>query len=168
MGKVVDTRNIVGNRLNKLTRKQKVLAVSSGGGHWIQLLRLRPILEHYETVYSTVDQHYKTTLNDEPFTTIRDSSFSNLSSIIPSALSALKLVLKIRPDLIISTGAAPGALALAIGKLMGITTVWIDSIANSRRISASGKMVRFFSDLRFSQWPKVAKKENCSYIGNLL
>jgi hypothetical protein len=41
----------------KRTRK-KILAVSSGGGHWIELLRVRPAFEGADVVYVTVRRDY--------------------------------------------------------------------------------------------------------------
>ncbi len=38
------------------------------------------------------------------------------------------LLLKERPDIVITTGAAPGYFCLRLGKLLGARTIWIDSI----------------------------------------
>ena len=43
----------------------------------------------------------------------------------------LGLLLRHRPDVIVTTGAAPGYFALRFGKLLGARTIWIDSMANA-------------------------------------
>lgn len=57
------------------------------------------------------------------------------------------IVLLHRPDIVISTGAAPGFFALLFGKLLGARTIWIDSIANAEQLSVSGQKVKLFADL---------------------
>jgi hypothetical protein len=37
---------------------RKVLAVASGGGHWVQLQRLRPALESHDLAFVTTDSGY--------------------------------------------------------------------------------------------------------------
>ena len=58
--------------------------------------------------------------------------------------------------MVVSTGAAPGLIALPIAKLFGARTVWIDSLANCERLSLSGRIARHFSDLWLTQWPHLA------------
>ena len=53
-------------------------------------------------------------------------------------VEVLFIMLRVRPDVIISTGAAIGYFAFKTGKLMGAKTVWIDSIANVEQMSMGG------------------------------
>ncbi len=39
-------------------RRVRVLAVASGGGHWVQLLRLRPAWEGCDVAYATVHREF--------------------------------------------------------------------------------------------------------------
>ena len=48
-----------------------------------------------------------------------------------------------RPDVIITTGAAPGAMALVFGKLVGARTIWIDGLASADKLLASGRWSAF-------------------------
>lgn len=41
------------------TKRKKVLAISSGGGHFIELIRLEPAFEGHDVVYVTVDEAYR-------------------------------------------------------------------------------------------------------------
>jgi hypothetical protein len=36
---------------HELRSTKKVLAVASGGGHWVQLLRLQPAFVHHKVTY---------------------------------------------------------------------------------------------------------------------
>lgn len=76
--------------------------------------------------------------------------------LIRQVLEILFLVIKLRPDVVISTGAAPGFFALKIGKILGAKTIWVDSIANAEELSLSGQKVRSSADLWLTQWEHLA------------
>jgi len=80
----------------------------------------------------------------------------------------LELVVRNRPDVVISTGAAPGLIALFFGKLSGAHTIWIDSVANSEQLSMSGKIAGRLADLWLTQWKHLAGGEGPQYIGSVL
>ena len=61
------------------------------------------------------------------------------------------------PDVIVSTGAAPGYIALRLGRLLGSRTIWLDSIANVERLSMSGEIVGRHADLWLTQWPQLSR-----------
>ena len=78
------------------------------------------------------------------------------------------VVLRVRPDVVISTGAAPGFFALRFGKLLGARTVWVDSIANAEQMSLAGELARPYSDLWLTQWPHVAEVAGAQFKGSVL
>ena len=84
--------------------------------------------------------------------------------------NCLKVVLIERPKVVISTGAAPGILCCMWAKLLfGSKIVWLDSIANTEKLSMSGRMVRPFANLILSQWPDVAAKyKKVEYVGSVI
>jgi hypothetical protein len=81
----------------------------------------------------------------------------------------LYIILRERPDVIISTGAAPGYFALWIGRrLLGARTIWIDSIANVDRLSLAGAKAGRVADLWLTQWPHLAKPGGPAFAGAVL
>jgi UDP-N-acetylglucosamine:LPS N-acetylglucosamine transferase len=82
--------------------------------------------------------------------------------------NCIKIILKEKPDVILSTGAAPPCLLCIVGKVFGAKIVWIDSIANVDRLSLSGYIVRPFADLILTQWPQVAEKYKSVYYAGTL
>lgn len=68
------------------------------------------------------------------------------------SLKILGILIKERPETIISTGAAPGLLTIILGKLIGIKSIWIDSVANVQTMSACGKLTRIFTNHVYTQW----------------
>lgn len=61
-----------------------------------------------------------------------------------------------KPDAVITTGAAPGLVAVFIARLMRKRTVWIDSIANAAHLSLSGRIASHFVSRTYTQWPDLA------------
>ena len=147
---------------------QKLLAISSGGGHWVQLLRLRPAFERHQTTYATVSPDYRSDIADAPFFSIPDATRWDKLKIIRSAVKILILICRVRPSVIISTGALPGFLALRIGKQMGVRTIWVDSIANVDVLSLSGQRIGPHADLWLTQWEHLAESNGPYYRGAVL
>lgn len=149
--------------------RPKLLAISSGGGHWIQLLRLRPAFEGCTVTYATVREGYRDDLEPNcSFHVIPDSNRWNKLRLLLSALVITWLLLRLQPDVIITTGAAPGFFALRIGKWLGARVVWIDSIANAEELSLSGLKAGNFADLWLTQWPHLAKGGGPQCFGSVL
>jgi len=81
----------------------------------------------------------------------------------------IRIVLQERPDVLISTGAAPGCMVCFLGKITGAKVIWIDSITNIERISLSGRMVRYIANLFLVQWPELAQRQKgIEYVGTLI
>ena len=76
--------------------------------------------------------------------------------------------MKENPDVIVSTGAAPGYFAIRFGRLLGIKTIWIDSIANAEELSMSGQKAGKHADLWLTQWKHLAKPQGPLYYGNVI
>lgn len=131
---------------------KKIIAVSSAGGHWTQMQRLKMAFEGMQVVYVSTLDGYSKELNGEKFYKITDASQWSKIKLIKLFFELIKIIRKEKPDVIISTGAAPGALAILIGKLTRVKTIWVDSIANFEKLSLSGKLVKNITDLHITQW----------------
>lgn len=149
--------------------RPRVLAVASGGGHFVQLRRMRPAWEHCETHYLTTIRDYAAQLESgATLHVVNDANRWDKIAVARMALRVLWTIVRLRPDVIVSTGAAPGYFALRFGKLFGARTVWVDSIANSEEISMTGRMVRNYADLWLTQWPGLATEGGPLYRGAVL
>lgn len=147
----------------------KVLAVASGGGHWVQLQRLRPALEATgNLVFVTTDAGYAADVAPHRLHSVKDAARDSKLRLILLALQMALIVLRERPDVVISTGAAPGYFALRIGRMLGARTIWLDSIANVDEVSMAGKLARPYADLWLTQWPHLATGEGPQFFGAVL
>jgi len=136
--------------------RPRVLAISSGGGHWVQLLRLRPALDGCAVTFVTVSGVYRADVGDADFFVITDATRWNKVGLAKMALQIGWILARVRPDVIVTTGAAPGYFAIRAGRLLGARTVWLDSVANVERLSLSGQRVGPHADLWLTQWPHLA------------
>ncbi len=150
-----------------MSNKIKILAVASKGGHWVQLQRLSPVWEGQAVTFVTNDSDLKAHISDKPFFTVIDANMDQKVKLLWLALQILWLVLKIRPDVVISTGAAPGFFAIVFAKLLGAKTVWVDSVANAEELSLAGKKVSRFCSVWLTQWPELATVNGPIYRGRV-
>jgi UDP-N-acetylglucosamine:LPS N-acetylglucosamine transferase len=150
------------------TKPKRVLAIASGGGHWVQLLRLRPAFEDQRVTYVTVRDSYRTDVPGKPFLCVNDATRWDRVALVKMGLKLLWIMLRVRPQVVISTGAAPGYFAIRLGRLLGARTIWIDSIANVEHMSMTGMLVRKHADLWLTQWPHLAEKNGPTYSGAVL
>jgi hypothetical protein len=154
--------------LTKSRNRPKLLAVSSGGGHWIQLMRVAPGFEGCDVVFVTVHESYRAQVPNNEFYVVNDASRWSKCALVKSACRLAWIVWKERPDIVFSTGAAPGCLALRLGKMLGARTIWLDSIANVEKLSLSGHIIRRCADLWLTQWAHLARPEGPHYAGSVL
>jgi UDP-N-acetylglucosamine:LPS N-acetylglucosamine transferase len=145
----------------------KVIAIASVGGHWVELQRLMPAFIGMELVFISTRKSLASTVPGKKFFTIPDANRWNKFKLVVVLLKVFKIIYNEKPDVIISTGAAPGLMGLAVGKMLGIKTIWVDTIASSAKLSLSGRIAKKFVDRIYTQWPGLATTD-IIYAGNVL
>jgi UDP-N-acetylglucosamine:LPS N-acetylglucosamine transferase len=155
------------------TDKQKQLRIclaASAGGHISQLLKLAACWNGYETFCVTTTQVVRNNLNKlgEVYV-VGECNRQHPMRVITVFMRCIRIVLRERPDVVISTGAAAGCMLCFLGKMFGAKVVWIDSITNVERISLSGRMVRYIADLFLVQWPELAgRNKKVEFVGTVI
>ncbi len=146
---------------------KRILAVASGGGHFVQLLRLRPAFAGYDIHYVTTTSGYSSQ-HEGSFFIVKDANADQKFKCFWMFLQIGKVFLSVRPDVVISTGAAPGLAAMVWGKIFRARTLWLDSIANSEELSKSGRLAKRFADVSLTQWEHLAGKHGPHFWGGVL
>lgn len=144
-------------------RPVDVIALSSGGGHWEELCCLARAFEGVNTMMVCAGEH---AIGADA--NVRDANLNTPWQVLLAAIEIWCLVRRHRPTVIITTGAAPGALAILAGRFFKAKTLFIDSIANAEKPSLSARIVRRFATLTLSQWPDVSRKYDMGYAGSVL
>lgn len=148
-------------------KKKKVIAVASLGGHWIQLLRIaKPLGQRYDITYMSTHEKCRTMVDGQKFYKISDFNRRNAWKMLAAVFKCLFVLLLVRPSAVVTTGAAPGLLVLILARLFCAKTIWIDSVANVKTLSACGHLARFFAKHVYTQWPDLAS-DNVDFVGNI-
>lgn len=153
-----------------MSRPAHVLAVASAGGHWVELRRLAPAWAGCRVSYLSTRAELAAELAGETgpdgraprLVTVPDATRWDRIALARQALGVAAAVLRLRPDAVVTTGAAPGYFALRAGRLIGARTVWVDSLANVEALSMSGAMAGRHADLWLTQWPELAAAEEAA------
>jgi UDP-N-acetylglucosamine:LPS N-acetylglucosamine transferase len=153
----------------------KLIAGASAGGHANELeLLLRaaggiwPIHPHsyVTTMKITADSFAR---YGRPVHIIGEADRRKPLETVFVIARALRVALRERPDVVVTTGSMPLAVFCIWAKLFGARIVWIDSIAQIGRMSVSGRVMRHVADLCLVQWPDlVSKYPGVEYCGELL
>lgn len=155
----------------------KLMVVASAGGHWVQLMRLRKAWQGLPVIYLSTEPGLADIVastaraegNPPPdFISVTDANLSEKRRLLRQLAEVFLAVLRHRPDVIITTGAAPGYFALRFGKLFGARTIWVDSMANAEELSKSGQEVGKHADLWLTQWEHLARPGGPHYMGAVL
>lgn len=148
--------------------RKRVLAVASAGGHWEQMMLLRDVLEQFDVRFATTHAELPARAGIEGATILPDCNRDQIINSAKCVLAAAWLVLRFRPHVVVSTGAAPGFFCIVFGRLLGARTLWIDSVANAERLSMCGNFSRRASTACLTQWEHLAQNGRPGYAGNLL
>lgn len=146
----------------------KVLLVASGGGHWVQLMRVASAFAEHECVYVTTVKGCEREVAGSRLHLVNDANQWNRFGLLKLALRMLWVVIRELPDVVVSTGAAPGYFALRFGKFVGAKTTWLDSVANVEKLSLSGQLVGAYADMWLTQWPHISRPGGPYYEGAVL
>ncbi len=149
---------------------KRVLAISSGGGHWTELMRIMPAFAGFDVAYATVHSSSQVDVPGCRFHTFDDfSRFSKLTLLPRVVWQQIRILWREKPAVVITTGAAPALISMVFAKLLFRSrTIWIDSIANVEKMSSSGSAARHVADLLLTQWPDLERKGGPTYWGSVL
>ena len=154
----------------KRREKLRICLAASAGGHTSQLLKLADSWQGHNIFCVTTTHLVRKKLEKYGAVyVVGDCNRKHLFKTLFVLACCIWIALKEQPDVIISTGAAPGCILCLVSKVLGAKVVWVDSIANVERLSLSGQIVRPFADLFLAQWSEPAKRyDNVHYAGALI
>lgn len=128
---------------------------------------LRPAFASLDPIFATTNAELAARDGVSRFHVLPDANRDEPRRALVCLIASIALVWRIRPNMLISTGALPGLFCLIAARLLGANTIWIDSIANSDQPSLSGRFARPFARAWFTQWAHLAGRGR-QYGGALL
>lgn len=136
----------------------KLCLVAQQGGHLQQLLRLQGAwegLDHFHVL--TSDQVKPTKQIQSQVYFLRSSDRKTPWRILLNFWPAWRILRKEKPTVILSTGAALAIPFVVWGRLLGIPAIWVDSQANTRKLSGTGALLRRCVQRCYTQWEDLAE-----------
>ena len=141
--------------------KKDVLFIASTGGHLSELLQLKPLFKKYnshlitEKTKSTISlkEKYKS-VNYLVYGT-KDYKFSYIFKFSYNIIKSLILYFRLRPEVIVTTGTHTAVPMCYIGKLFGSKIIFIETFANSKTKTLSGKLIYPIADTFVVQWESM-------------
>ena len=147
-----------------------VLLVASSGGHLLQLLSLESAwdgLVHRWVVEDTVDA--RSLLPGEDVLRIGFKTERSAVGLLRGLLVAARVLARLRPAVVVTTGAAPAVPYAWLGRLSGAKVVYIESITRIEELSLAAKLIAPVADRLYVQWPElVASRRDARYVGAVL
>jgi len=148
----------------------KIGLVCSSGGHFFQLYLLKRFWEGSERFWVTFEKKDTSNLlKDECVFYAYHPTNRNLKNFVRNLFLAFRILLKERPDVVISTGAGIAVPFIYAAKLLNKKAIYIESITRSKDLSLSGKLVYSCADALLVQWPELEKKyKKAKFAGQVI
>lgn len=136
----------------------KICLVGSSGGHLTHLYLLKKFWCDKERFWVTFPKEdAKSMLKDEKMYSCYFPTNRNLLNLVKNSYLAIKILVKEKPDLIISSGAAVAVPFFYFGKLLGSKTVYLEVFDRVDKPTLTGKLVYPLTDLFIVQWEDMKK-----------
>ena len=119
--------------LNKKEKKmKKICFIASSGGHFEQLMMLKPLMKKYSSFLVTEKTNYSVANYDIPFYYLKQVNRHEVKFIpymLINTIKTLGIFFKEKPDVVISTGALATIPMCITAKLFRKKIIFIESFA---------------------------------------
>lgn len=152
-------------------KKLKIVFAASSGGHLEQLLMLKPLMEKYDSVFVTEKTEYNTGKTDVKtyyLSQINRKEILFIPKLIGNTFRSLRIMIKERPKVMITTGVLAIVPLALLMKLFGGKLIYLESFAKVTSKTLSGKLLYRFADRFYVQWEEMLKLyPNAIYKGGI-
>lgn len=149
----------------------KLCFAASSGGHYEQLMMLKPLMLKYDNFILTERTDYNVKNQGEKIyyvSQVNRKEKTFLLKLIWNAICSLKIILKENPDVIISTGALATIPICLIMKILKKKLIYIESFAKVTSPTLTGKLLYKYADQFYVQWESMKKfYPDAIYLGGI-
>ncbi len=158
----------------------KVLVILGDGGHTAEMIKLVELIgPKYEYSYLMVsDDHISENKIQFPGPVYRVDTPTEkderrmidfITRAIGPIFAELRILMKVRPKVILSTGPSIAVPAAVWGRLLGMKVIHVETGSRVYSLSSTGKLMYRIANLFFVQWEPVLKDyPKAIYAGRLL
>jgi poly-beta-1,6-N-acetyl-D-glucosamine synthase len=144
-----------------------LMLVADPGGHLSELLALREVWERFERCWIVIDDVDTAALSGESLFIAHGPTQRSVWKLARNSLLAFRLVRRLRPSVILTTGAGLSVPFAWTGRLFGARVLYIEC-AGRVGISTSGRLVAPVAHRFYVQWPGVLPElPNAQYYGSI-
>ena len=151
--------------------KKKICFAASSGGHFEQLMMLKPLMEKYDSFVITEETSYKLQANVQRMYYLKQVNRKEkvfIPRMITNTFRSLKIFRKERPDAVICTGVLAMIPICLIAKFHGKKLIYIESFAKVTSATLTGKLLYKYADQFYVQWPQMQKiYPDAIYLGGI-
>jgi beta-1,4-N-acetylglucosaminyltransferase len=147
---------------------RRALLVCSGGGHLQQLRALEPAWGHLDATWVTLaGRDVDDLLAGHRYELAHGPTNRSLRALCRNLPLAWRVIRERDPDVILGTGAGVCVPFFWVGRLLGRRCVYVESLARVDSLSLTGRLVYWFANEFFVQWPEVRRRRQ-RHSGNIL
>lgn len=141
-------------------KKIKICFAASSGGHYEQLMMLKPLMKKYDSFVITEKTDYSAESKGEKTYYMKQVNRCEKDFIwrmIQNSWKSISIYRKEKPDVVICTGVLAMIPICLISKLMGKKLIYIESFAKVTSPTETGKLLYKFADRFYVQWKPMLK-----------
>jgi len=135
--------------------RSHVLLVGSAGGHLTQLIRLEGWWQTHDRTWVTFDKpDARYLLAHEAVIWAHHPTTRNVANLLRNLVLAVRAVRRLRPDIVVSTGAGVALPFFVMAFLLRIPTVYVEVFDRIDSPTLTGRLCRPFTTRFCVQWPE--------------
>jgi len=137
----------------------KICLACTHGGHFVEMMCMLDTFKKHDYFFVTYKSEATSNLENAYFLKFEDKGLKAKIMLIKTLLKAFKIIIKEKPEVIISTGGGEIAVPFCyIGKALGAKVIFIETLARITTPSGGGKIVYPIADLFLVQWESLLRK----------
>lgn len=137
---------------------KKICFIASTGGHFEQLMMLKPLMDKYDSFIVTEKTGYSVIKDDKRIYYLKQVNRHEKTFIfkmIVNLFISFKIFIIEKPDFVISTGALATVPMCLLSKVFRKKVIFIESFAKVTSPTLTGKLVYKFADQFYVQWEQM-------------
>jgi hypothetical protein len=147
-----------------------LLLVCSAGGHLLQLWLLEEVWRSRRRVWVTHERDDALSLLDgEDVLFAYGPTTRSISNLLRNLILAWRVVRRLRPRVLLTTGAGVAVPFAWIARLHRANVVYVESLTRIEQPSLSCRMIAPIASRIYVQWPELTRSLNrARYVGSVL
>lgn len=154
-----------------MMKKKTICFAASTGGHFEQLMMLRPLMEQYDSFILTEKTAYSVTKSGDRvyyLSQVNRKEKTWLFAMLKNAFQSLWIFMKERPSAVICTGVLAMIPMCLLCRLFGGKLIYIESFAKVTSPTETGKLLHKFANRFYVQWESMLETyPDAVYLGGI-